>query len=503
MLAVVSDSQRPMLITFLIGAAGFVLLPLVQELDPRQPQWNYPAVFRAAWRNTVHLALAVCLSISVFVLLWIAGMMFRMIGINTVLDVLGHARFHIAAWPIVLAVSLVGVRRRPQIADTLRRSWLTLNAWLLPLVALVGLAFTIALAARMALGFEAVKLSAGALIAFCALWIKLINAAWQDSPGAAPFGQGLSRTLRLAMLCLLPLAAVALYGLGLRVGQYGWTIPASGRSIAAACWRCTRWATPGRAARGLLRHAGDDQPRGRLRHAGPAGAGADARGRPAPHRRAKPAAGPAGRPPGTARIPLQQHAQRPRPLGRDALRQLADGAASKRDPRIAQAAASALTGKYYSWDEPKTDLIAASPTFDTVPAGRQAPDGWWKFLVQQNPYVAQTCATASTTPPATVKQYERDAPCLLLFVDLSGSGQEDLVLFTRVYTADNKYARFAASVPPQDGRWLAASGQAGNATGRKAGQRHRNAMGAGRRPDPHRGPKERDLIIGDFRLQLR
>ena len=128
MLAVVSDSQRPMLITFLIGAAGFVLLPLVQELDPRQPQWNYPAVFRAAWRNTVHLALAVCLSISVFVLLWIAGMMFRMIGINTVLDVLGHARFHIAAWPIVLAVSLVGVRRRPQIADTLRRSWLTLNA---------------------------------------------------------------------------------------------------------------------------------------------------------------------------------------------------------------------------------------------------------------------------------------------------------------------------------------------------------------------------------------
>ncbi|WZB61468.1 hypothetical protein WJ970_30095 [Achromobacter xylosoxidans] len=146
-------------------------------------------------------------------------------------------------------------------------------------------------------------------------------------------------------------------------------------------------------------------------------------------------------PPGTARIPLQQHAQRPR-WGRDALRQLADGAASKRDPRIAQAAASALTGKYYSWDEPKTDLIAASPTFDTVPAGRQAPDGWWKFLVQQNPYVAQTCATASTTPPATVKQYERDAPCLLLFVDLSGSGQEDLVLFTRVYTV-------TTSTPPK------------------------------------------------------
>ena len=441
MLAVVSDSQRPMLITFLIGAAGFVLLPLVQELDPRQPQWNYPAVFRAAWRNTVHLALAVCLSISVFVLLWIAGMMFRMIGINTVLDVLGHARFHIAAWPIVLAVSLVGVRRRPQIADTLRRSWLTLNAWLLPLVALVGLAFTIALAARMALGFEAVKLSAGALIAFCALWIKLINAAWQDSPGPRRSARACPER------CAWPCSACCRWrpwrctawacGSGSTAGPF----PRLGALLRRPAGAVRAGLRLGRAAaRGLLRHAGDDQPRGRLRHAGPAGAGADARGRPAPHRRAKPAAGPAGRPPGTARIPLQQHAQRPRPLGRDALRQLADGAASKRDPRIAQAAASALTGKYYSWDEPKTDLIAASPTFDTVPAGRQAPDGWWKFLVQQNPYVAQTCATASTTPPATVKQYERDAPCLLLFVDLSGSGQEDLVLFTRVYTADNKYA---------------------------------------------------------------
>ena len=441
MLAVVSDSQRPMLITFLIGAAGFVLLPLVQELDPRQPQWNYPAVFRAAWRNTVHLALAVCLSISVFVLLWIAGMMFRMIGINTVLDVLGHARFHIAAWPIVLAVSLVGVRRRPQIADTLRRSWLTLNAWLLPLVALVGLAFTIALAARMALGFEAVKLSAGALIAFCALWIKLINAAWQDSPGPRRSARACPER------CAWPCSACCRW----------------------RPWRCTAWACGSGSTAGpfprlgalLRRPAGAVRAGLRLAALRPAGFYGTLATTNLVAAFATlvllalvqtPVADP-------RRIAAQSQLQglldgrlEPREYryssmrndhgrwGRDALRQLADGAASKRDPRIAQAAASALTGKYYSWDEPKTDLIAASPTFDTVPAGRQAPDGWWKFLVQQNPYVAQTCATASTTPPATVKQYERDAPCLLLFVDLSGSGQEDLVLFTRVYTADNKYA---------------------------------------------------------------
>ena len=155
------------------------------------------------------------------------------------------------------------------------------------------------------------------------------------------------------MLCLLPLAAVALYGLGLRVGQYGWTIP---RVWALYCGGLLALYALGyaprcgpRASTARWRRPISWPPR----HAGPAGAGAHARGRPAPHRRAKPAAG------------LLDGRLEPREYryssmrndhgrwGRDALRQLADGAASKRDPRIAQAAASALTGKYYSWTNPR------------------------------------------------------------------------------------------------------------------------------------------------------
>ena len=164
MLAVVSDSQRPMLITFLIGAAGFVLLPLVQELDPRQPQWNYPAVFRAAWRNTVHLALAVCLSISVFVLLD------RRHDVPHDRHQYRAGRARPRALPHRRLAHRAGRqpgRRAPPSADRRHAAAFMAHAErpLLPLVALVGLAFTIALAARMALGFEAVKLSAGALIA--------------------------------------------------------------------------------------------------------------------------------------------------------------------------------------------------------------------------------------------------------------------------------------------------------------------------------------------------
>ena len=38
--------------TVITAASAFMLLPLVQALDPSTPHWNYPGVFRAAWRMT-------------------------------------------------------------------------------------------------------------------------------------------------------------------------------------------------------------------------------------------------------------------------------------------------------------------------------------------------------------------------------------------------------------------------------------------------------------------
>ncbi|WP_292224951.1 leucyl aminopeptidase family protein [Brevundimonas sp.] len=133
-----TDSGSRSLATLITAASGFMLLPLIQALDPSRPGWDYPAVFRAAWRNTVKLALAGGLALAVWLLFWAASAMFGMIGITAVGRVVKSTRFVLGVMPLVLAVCLVGVHRRPQLADTLQRSWLTLTAWLLPLVALVG-----------------------------------------------------------------------------------------------------------------------------------------------------------------------------------------------------------------------------------------------------------------------------------------------------------------------------------------------------------------------------
>ncbi|MBB1597003.1 DUF4153 domain-containing protein [Achromobacter sp. UMC46] len=421
----------------LTGAAGFILLPLIQALDARKPQWGYPAVFRAAWRNAVHLTLAACLASAVCLLLTAAGAMFTMIGIKAVRVLVDNAYFRLAVWPMVLAACLVGVRRRPQLTDTLQRSWLTLNAWLLPLVTLVGLAFTLALAARMALGLQAVQLSAGALIAFSLAWIKLINAAWQDSPEAAPFGPRLRMLLRAAMVCLLPLAAVALYGAVVRVEQYGWTVLRVWGVVssmvlmlygAGYAWAALRpkhdYLALGAtnlvaafASLGLLIAVNTPV-------ANPLRLTAESQLRRLVDGRLDP-----------ERFSFYAMGREYGHWGRDALQQLADGAASARDPRIALAAAEALKGSYFGWNDVKPaaqetpaagPAPVAAPAFATTPAGRAIPESWWNALRASSPSQAATCATpaAPATPDATAS-----LPCRLIFADLTGDGQDEIVLY--------------------------------------------------------------------------
>ncbi|EJO30625.1 hypothetical protein QWC_15094 [Achromobacter marplatensis] len=496
----------------LTGVAGFILLPLIQALDAGKPQWNYPAVFRAAWRMAVHLTLAACLAMAVCLLLTAAGAMFTMIGIQAVRAIVDDAHFRLAVWPMILAACLVGVRRRPSLTETLQRSWLTLNAWLLPLVTVVGLAFTLALAARMALGLEAVQLSAGALIAFSLAWIKLINAAWQDSPEAAPFGPRVRGLLRAAMVCLLPLAAVALYGAVVRVEQYGWTVlrvwglaggamlVLYGAGYAWAALRPTRYyAVLGAtnliaafATLGLLLAINTPL-------ANPLRLTAESQLRRIVDGRLDP-----------ERFSFHAMGKDYGHWGRDALQQLADGAANARDPQIALAAAQALKGSYYSWDDvkrangqpPAADPAPAPvPAFATTPAGRAIPDAWWNALRDDSPGRAKLCSPPDTQNTAATQ------PCRLIFADLTGDGVDEIILYIPPRDAEpgtgEQFIAYVSDAPQSWHQlgWLRAESfeQAmDDATGvQDIGQALEQGL-VRTQPRP-----DRDLMIGDNLLRLR
>jgi hypothetical protein len=72
----------------------------------------------------------------------------------------------------------------------------------------------------------------GTMIAACAALVILINATYQggDHAGFPPFA--LKWAVRVAAIALVPLAVVAIYGLALRIGQYGLSVE---RIQAMAC----------------------------------------------------------------------------------------------------------------------------------------------------------------------------------------------------------------------------------------------------------------------------
>jgi len=73
--------------------------------------------------------------------------------------------------------------------------------------------------------------SAATVLLFAdAALVILINAAWQN--GSAPVVRLIRLSARVAALLLVPLTAIAIYALALRVSEHGWTVD---RIVAAAC----------------------------------------------------------------------------------------------------------------------------------------------------------------------------------------------------------------------------------------------------------------------------
>lgn len=493
--------------TVITAASAFMLLPLVQALDPSTPHWNYPGVFRAAWRMTVTLALAGGQTLAVWLLFWATGQMFRMIGIIVVDDLVQSIWFALTVMPLVLALCLVGVRRRPQLADTLQRSWLTLTAWLLPLVALIGIAFVLALAARLTLDLQARALSAGALIAFSAVWIKLINSAWQDSPDAPPFGPRLQAALRVAAIGLLLLACVAVYGLVVRVQQYGWTTPrvwglylaallavyAAGYALAALAPRrfhAILGATNIAAALcALAMLAGVQTPL-----LSPDRLTADSQTQRLIDGTV---------PPGD--YPYLSMARDHGDYGRHALQRLAYGAAQAQSPEIATAADLALKGHYYDWRDPrrsgsKTAQPPAMPALNVYPAGSPIPDGWWAAATISDPFQTNHCISAdqaATKDPAAASRR-----CWLIHADITSVGAHDLVLYVppRQFTERGGYEEFITYTQDRDGTWRSVSNQSRRWTEDRQPNDIGNALTQGQ---VHTEPRpDRDLIVGGQRLPL-
>ncbi|MDX2028980.1 MAG: DUF4153 domain-containing protein [Alphaproteobacteria bacterium] len=217
--------NAPSFMLVFFAAVGFCIAHTLIMAGDAERKYisSYPRYFDTAWKLAVQVILS-----GVFVgLFWgvliLGSALFNLIKIKFISDLIEKEWFYYPATAMAFAYALHVTDVRGNLVRSIRTLKLTLFSWLLPLMALFGAGFLIALPFQGLEHLWSTRYASVILLAAAAWLIVLINAAYQDgTPEHAP-----PKILRyagsLASVLLLPLVVIAAYAISLRVEQYGWT----------------------------------------------------------------------------------------------------------------------------------------------------------------------------------------------------------------------------------------------------------------------------------------
>lgn len=209
--------------------AHHLILPADQARAWIAPYRDY---FDTAWKAGVQLALSLGFTWALWGLLGLGALLFNVIGLSFMGDLIAKvwSGILLTTTTFALAVHLTDVRHG--LIRGVRTVALVLLSWLLPFLVLITAGFIAALPfAGVGQLWEATS-GSGLMLSAAAALIILINTAYQDGqPDSAP-NPVLQWASRIASLLLPVLIGLALWGIGLRIGQYGLTPP---RVFALAC----------------------------------------------------------------------------------------------------------------------------------------------------------------------------------------------------------------------------------------------------------------------------
>lgn len=215
------------------GAVLFIAQALIAAaaIDRRTPA-TYATYFDVAWKQGVQAVTGAGFTIVFWIVLALGGQLFKLVRITLLADLLEQSWFAYPVTTLAFVTALHVTDVRPQIIHNVKTLILTLLSWLLPVAAGIAAIFMLSLPFTGLAPLWATKSAAPILLGCSAGLIFLVNAAYQDG---AP-ERAVSRPVRVmgtvAAVLLLPMVALAAYGIMLRIGQYGLTAE---RVIAAAC----------------------------------------------------------------------------------------------------------------------------------------------------------------------------------------------------------------------------------------------------------------------------
>ena len=192
----------------------------------------YPAYFDAAWMAGVQLALSIGFAGAFWLLLFLGAALFRVIGLNFLGDLIRESWFAFPLTGLAFATAVQLTDVRDGLIRGVRAVALMLLSWLLLVMTVLAAGFLAALPFTGLQGLWNTGSATALVLASAAALIILINTAYQDGrPDNRP-PLALRVAVQVASILLTPLIVLAVWGLMLRIGQYGLT---PDRIIAAAC----------------------------------------------------------------------------------------------------------------------------------------------------------------------------------------------------------------------------------------------------------------------------
>ncbi|WP_028104209.1 DUF4153 domain-containing protein [Pseudoduganella violaceinigra] len=229
-----APQRRPSLLVFPFCLGFFFIahsLVLAGAQDRRRIA-HYATCFESAWKLAIQLSFSAMFVAAVWLVMWLGAALFALLNLHFLEELLRQSWFSVPLVCLAFSSAMHTTDVRPAIVRGIRSLLLVLMAWILPIAVLLEGGF---LAALPFTGLQALwqtRHATAVLLASCAVLVVLVNAAFQAGDAAAGLARSVRLAARLACLLLLPLVLLGAHALGLRVGDYGWTMD---RVLAAAC----------------------------------------------------------------------------------------------------------------------------------------------------------------------------------------------------------------------------------------------------------------------------
>lgn len=212
---------------FVLCVQWLMLLPFIQSrLAVGRWRVPYALLFATAWRNKLQLAEAALFTMFFWLLLFLWAKLFAMLGIGFFDELFKQPIFIYPVTSLCFGIALHLIGSLERMTNVLLEQILGLLKWLAILAGLILAMFGIALVFNLKslLLTDASKIGAAWLLWLIAVTVLLVNAGFRDGSSEQPYPKLVGYALKAVIPLTVLIAATALYGLYVRVDNYGFTV---------------------------------------------------------------------------------------------------------------------------------------------------------------------------------------------------------------------------------------------------------------------------------------